>query len=218
MFNLNAMQANLRSLSNKKDQACENRNNAWHTLQSLIKLNQPNINTLYAERYRTFNRANENFALAQLAYSRKDHKGARKFSKTAKKCMSLVRKIDKKRLVLVNKIKDAAAYNKIAGEQYRKINLEFKKTKRLCTAKRAQVMVIANNIPPQYRDNVSITEYENGAINIYFGGKGSPAGKGHGHVCIDPSGKVRYTRNPWSKHGSHNYVKQDKRPDKNNSR
>lgn len=214
MFNLNAMQANLRTLSNEMYQASEKRHAAWKHLQSLTKILNPNIDALIAKGRNVFDRANENFSLSRLAYGRNDHKDAKKFSKTAKKCMHLLSKINKERCVLVDKLKDAREQNKIASERYRNIKVEFSKIKRLCIAKRAQVMVIANNIPPQHRDNVSITEYENGAINIYFGGKGSPAGNGHGHICIDPSGKVRYTRNPWSKHGSHNYVNQDKRSEK----
>jgi len=216
MLNLNASQANLRALSKDRQRCQEKRDNEWNHFQSLLKTNRPRIEALFVKEKLLFNQANENFSFAKIAFSNKEHKAAKKFSCSAKEYMHLLAKTVVERRKLASDIKDAKEGYRVATEQYCCVNTEFKQINKSCNEKRTQAFVIAN-IPKKYINNTSIVEYENGAINIYFGGKGSPAGKGHGHICIDPSGKVRYIRNPWDKHGSHNYVRQDKRPEKNNS-
>ncbi len=216
MVGLNTSHANLRTLSNEKYSANEKCNEAWLHLQSLAKIYQPKIDMLVAKRARISNQINERFGLSKLAYSRNNHKAAKKFSKAAKKCIHSIVDIDKKHCALMNILKIAREKNKIAAEHYRVIKAKFSQAHQSCISKRSQVAIMAN-ISEKYKDNVSIIEYKNGAMNIYFGGKGTPSGPGHGHICVDPNGIVRYMRNPWDKHGSHNYTKRDNRPEKNNS-
>jgi hypothetical protein len=61
-------------------------------------------------------------------------------------------------------------------------------------------------IPYQYRDDVHISEEDDGTTNIYFGGIGEPAGPGHGHYVLDSSGNITYKREPWDQHGPQNFT------------
>ncbi|NCQ53901.1 hypothetical protein COV88_01540 [Candidatus Saccharibacteria bacterium CG11_big_fil_rev_8_21_14_0_20_41_19] len=217
MLNLNVQHAGLRSLFKEKQRALKIRDAAWQYFQLLSRTDKPKIEALIFKEKLLFSQANENFSFSKIAFRRKDHKAAKTFSKAAKRCMQLLKKTVDERRKLTQALKDAKEEYYIDDEQNRKINVKLEQCEQLCKCKRKHVLALAK-VPKIYRDNASIVEYENGAMNIYFGGKGSPAGKGHGHICIDPSGNVRYTRNPWDEHGSHNYVQRNTLPEKNNSR
>lgn len=216
MVSLNTSYANLRVLSNEKQRALERHDAARKNLHRITKTSKSNIEALFVQERSLFARANENFSFARMAFCSNNHKAAKTFSKTAKKCMHLLRKIVKERRLLVSRLNDAKDLHNVADRQHRDIKNKFSQVQQSCVQKRSQAVVLAN-VPEKYRDNVSIIGYKNGAINIYFGGKGTPAGPGHGHINLDPGGNVRYVRNPGAKHGSHNYAKRDSRPEKNDS-
>ncbi len=62
------------------------------------------------------------------------------------------------------------------------------------------------DVPSQYLDDVLVKRDTNGTINIYFGGYGAPDGPGHGHCCVNSSGRVIYDRQPGEAHGAQNFT------------
>lgn len=72
-------------------------------------------------------------------------------------------------------------------------------------------------VPRQYLDDVWVSTEPGGAVNIYFGGIGEPAGPGHGHYAMDSTGKVTYRREPFDPHGSQNFTDQEQRWEKYSS-
>ncbi len=71
-------------------------------------------------------------------------------------------------------------------------------------------------VPSRYLDDVYVSTDSSGTSNIYFGGVGAPDGPGHGHYCIDSSGKITYRRDPFDPHGSHNFTDQKQNQKQNN--
>lgn len=72
---------------------------------------------------------------------------------------------------------------------------------------RDKAVAVQAHVPDEYLEDVLIRRNWDRTTNIYFGGKNSPDGEGHGHYVMDYSGTVTYARNPGELHGAQNVKK-----------
>jgi len=216
MTNINATNASLRVLTRDKQQALSEINQAWAYMKKLTKIERPKIDALIDNQHILFTQLKDNSWIIKRNPGRRGRKIVKSLRKAIKECKKILYQNIARRNELDKKIADVRDTYDTAVLYHRSFEAKVIWGKKLSAAERMRVLIIAK-IPEKYMESASIVQYKNGAFNIYFGGKGGPGGPEHGHCVLDPRGNVRYIRNPWDRHGAHNYVPRDKRPEKNNS-
>ena len=185
---------------------------SWSEYKQTLSRNNAQIDRLKDAADRAHCNMREAFDSASRAYDSHDGAAAKSYAKDGHSYQAERDRLNAEVRALIEENKtarfSAGAYD--SEVQQAKDDLDAFKAKqhedKRIHQQDKETLAAKAGIPRQYWKDLVIRKGKNGSINIYFGGLGSGDGTGHGHVSLNSSGAVTYTRMPFEPHGAQNFT------------